>query len=523
MLTFKKYTRQFVLLGLVFFAVGCDKMLELYPEDQVTRDSFWQNESNVESVMTAAYNKLQGCLNSFFVWGEVRGDLVNISKTDNASAQNRRRVNQHELTQENEYCDWGIVYQTINMLNLVIDFAPLVVERDETFTNDKKNQYIAEAKTMRALCYFYLARTFETFPYITQSAQSDEQNYIFPGSPGIQVLDSLVKDLTWAETIIRKNFNDIHFESSILKTMYDKGRAHQTTVWALLTDIYLTQNKYTEAVNYADKLINSGNFSLLSSGEWLQNFYPGNSSEGIFELQFSKMYQNSGDFVKWFSDQSSVGGETWYMLQRNFTTGTYTFWEGSERSNTVKNDVRGQGGTYPNPTLAATWQDCDFIWKWSGIKWNGTTASDRRNQDSNDPNWIFYRLADIYLMKAEALNRLGRSQEAINILKIIKLRAGLDEQIYFTDVKALEDRILDERAAELAFEGKRWFDMVRIARRQNDYLILSDRIGSAYYSSYRQGAVRAKLTDPLSWYMPIHRSELEKNPQLVQNKYYKVN
>jgi len=518
--------KQIIYIVMIFVAVlcGCEKMLDLTPEDRVTGKNFWKNKGEVETSMVGGYGKLQGCLESLFTWGELRSELVFV--VSRTGSGDRQDVNQNMITKDNGLCSWGSIYSTINQFNYVIDFAPMVRAVDKSFTETELNYFLGEAKTMRALCYFYLARTFQYFPYITAASKNDQQKYDYEGMLCTQVLDSIVKDLLWAESRVRANYDDVDFSSDLrLKTRYEKGRVTQPAVWAILADVYLTQNKYQEAMVYLDKIINDNRYRLMTGPEnWYSIFYPGNSSEGIFELQFAREYSNPAEFIKWFSGQSSVGGENWYQLQLSQRTRSFHYWEGNDWMN-PKMDNRGTGSTYIGQlsNIGAVTNASASIWKWIGNRYNGDKSEHYRDGNSNDPNWIFYRLADIYLMKAEALNRTGDMTGAKKILETIRQRVSVSGEISCESQEEMEGLILDERAAELAFEGKRWFDLVRIARRQNNNIeVISSRYCFAKSPSIvTDGYYKARFSDPLAWYFPIHKEELEKNPNLVQNPYYK--
>ena len=521
--------KQIIYISIVLIVVlsGCEKMLDLTPEDKVTGKNFWKNKEEVETSMVGAYGKLQGCLSSFFTWGELRSELVFVAGGSDDNFTNRLEVNNNMITKDNKLCAWGSVYSAINQMNYVIDYAPMVRAVDKSFTETELNYFLGEAKTLRALCYFYLARTFQTFPYVTIASKNDEQSYDYAGILYTQVLDSIVKDLMWSEQYVRKNFDDVNFSTNSLKTRYEKGRITQPAVWALLADVYLTQNKYQQANVYLDKIINDGRFSLMTGPEkWYSIFYPGNSDEAIFELQFAREYTNSGDFIKWFSGRSSVGGNNWYQLQITNRTSSFSYWEGDDWLE-PKLDNRGSGSTYIGQLSGIGSQTSSggaAVWKWIGNRYRGDKEEHYRDGNSNDPNWIFYRLADIYLMKAEALNRMDNMTEARKVIEIIRQRVSASmEDFTYSNVEELEGLILDERARELAFEGKRWFDLVRIARRQNNNTeVISSRYCNAKSRSVVQdGNFKARFVDPLAWFFPIHKDEMEKNLNLEQNPYYK--
>jgi hypothetical protein len=173
-----------------------------------------------------------------------------------------------------------------------------------------------------------------------------------------------------------------------------------------------------------------------------------------------------------------------------------------------------------NSSITKLSEDNYQIWKYVGMMPDGKT--ERNGSVQNSCDWIVYRLADIYLMKAEALSQLERFTEAFDILSLIRLRANVVPVVLGNSAVAYEDAIMDERALELAFEGKRWFDLLRMGRRNNysrkDKLV---ELIIKNVPSTQKRILGAKLTNTLGWYMPISKDEIERNKNLVQNPYYK--
>jgi len=521
----KIYAQVYILIILAFIIIlsGCNKLLDVTPENKKTASDFWQVKGEVEAAMVGCYSSLQTAMKRFFVWGEVRGEIIQIDLQFNTISlgtgwtnnQGMYEMNSQAIDDKNPMAQWGDIYTAINRLNTVIAYAPGVQQKDATFSRKELGYYIGECKALRALCYFYLARTFYQFPYITQASLTDQQNYQVKPLNASQVMDSITSELLSAEKIVRSNFDTIVFSDPGLQVAYDKGRITLPAVRAILADVYLTNNNYAAAEQYAGSLIDfmpSAQYQLVSGANWFSIFSPGNSSEGIFELQFSQKYSNPGDFAKWFSNVN--GGVNWFSNHLNKNTETYKYWEGNDYKNLLTNDIRGAGNTY-----VAT--NGSLIWKWAGLA-SGGSSTNARDGNSWDAHYIFYRYADIILMEAEALNRLNRSRDAAQMLLVIRQRAGYTQtSLTYSSVEDLEDQILDERARELAFEGKRWFDLVRIAKRRNDYTVIAKRLADFWALPNEQSVWYAKVSDPMSWYMPIYYTELTSNVNLVQNPFYK--
>jgi hypothetical protein len=142
---------------------------------------------------------------------------------------------------------------------------------------------------------------------------------------------------------------------------------------------------------------------------------------------------------------------------------------------------------------------------------------------SNTANWIIYRLSDVMLMKAEALVELDGATNFNNALSLVNqtyLRSNPEQDSLrianYPTQGEMETLVLRERQRELLFEGKRWFDLLRVARRENSTSTLNS------YINHRSSGSSASLGAPVmdAMYMPIATSELQANPNLIQNSYY---
>ena len=143
-----------------------------------------------------------------------------------------------------------------------------------------------------------------------------------------------------------------------------------------------------------------------------------------------------------------------------------------------------------------------------------------REDAEKDVNMIYYRLGDIYLMKAEALTELGQIIEANRAIEPLRIRANAGHSP-LGSIYELQLFIVEERGREFALEGKRWFDILRYAKRngfeQKQYII--DMV-LRNVEIQRQAILRPRLLDTMSYYLPVPEADILYNPEMVQNPYY---
>lgn len=459
---------------------SCSDWLELYPEDSLVSEEYWKSGSDVEAMLANTYGKLARQAKTILLWGELRGGLL--SEGTNVPSD-PARIMRGDVTDLNSLARWSNMYTVINGANQIIAFAPDVVERDPSFTIAELNRTMSEAYFLRALSYFYLVRTFKEVPLITDPYVSDEQNYYPYKSTEAETIQQILSDLQQAIARAVPSFETLS---------ETKGRATAYAIHSLMADVYLWNNDYANAIAHCDHVINSGHYALLAENLWFQNFYPGNSNSSIFELQFSQRWNYNANLYQTFS----------YSKNREYMMNPRMLEMFDQQ------DVRGLGATYTADNLE--------VWKYVGIN-----PETERGDALNDNNFIIYRLADIMLLKSEALIQLGRFDEAKDLVNAIRQRRGVQAIDPEPALEAYEDLILNERARELAFEGKYWYDLVRMGKR-DEYRKKQSVIIALIMNATADEVLplTAKFQDPNSWYMPIHREELERNSNLVQNPYY---
>ena len=495
-----------ILAILIIFvsASSCDNYLDLRPQDGIIRQEFWKTKEDIQAAVIGIYSSM---LNSppgatdfplpqyLFMHGELRGGMVveGILATDDA-----RDIMYTNVLPSNELTDWAIFYRTINFCNTVIDLAPGVRDLDPTLTQTQLNRFLSEALAIRAYLYFTLARTYKDVPLKLQATKSDSDNFQIPTSTQSAVFAQVIADLKLAESYAVEDYGD---------NPSNKGRITLYSINAMLADVYLWTENYQLALEATNKVIDSQKFSLIeaSASTWFNTvFARGNSSESIFELQYTT--SNLGPFYDIFFLRPQFKAQA-LLMDEVF---------GIDFDNPANKDIRGDRAAL----VGATGE----IYKFTGLN-----NDDRKALQDADTHWFIYRYADVLLMKAEALARLGseaQGQQALDIIADLRLKRKAleitEQPTGAGDTNGIIDYILAERAREFAFEGKRWYDVLRVARANNyerKQLLIDLAITNA--PADKQQSIIAKLRDPNSHYLPIYTFELFTNKALVQNPFYK--
>ncbi len=533
---------------------SCSDFLEIKSPNEIVLEDFWNEKADVDAVVAGCYSRLQSSdiIKRMMIWGEFRSDNVGIGNNIQ-NDQNLEKVLNESIDASNAYTTWDGFYNVINRCNTVLLYAPKVAEIDPAFTEEELRATIAEVSALRDLCYFYLIRTFRDVPYSTEAFIDDNQTFDLPATPFEKVLDNLILDL-------EKVKNDAQKKYPKTKTYYQRGRITQDAIKAMLCEMYLWQGDYKNCIKYADELIQSkkedsqnersnlSTVSVVSQADNLTrlNGYPlvnnlkgndiygaayssifgnGNSTESIFELVFmddDNMMSNAAinDF---FGYGTTIG----------LTSPSPVLLEESTTPYTSKYDSRRYEAMNSSDQSIRKYV-------WEGIQ---ISAKDRNTdpqvsyinsyaRDKNKSNWVIYRLSDIMLMKAEAIAELVSEEntesdapqlsEAFSLVNAINKRSVCETPLVDTlrandyrTKQAMQKLVMLERQRELMFEGKRYYDLVRQARRLNSSQTLATTVSSKQSSG--GGYVRNKLSKMDAIYWPYNLDEIKVNKNLVQN------
>ena len=585
-----------VLLAIVTgaFCASCDDFLTITPTDSIVEEEFWEDKNDLNNVVTACYKSLinSDVMNKYTEWGELRSD--NFEKTTGVTATNLQNIMNANLLSTNGVFSWTSFYNTINYCNKVLAHGPEIVQNDESFSQGDWLPIEAEMKTIRALCHYYLVRTFGEVPYVTQDYNNDSQYFPIAQSTQIQVLDSIIMDLEAVKDQAMKDYGN---------TYDNKGRITQKTVYTLLADVYLWRASYkagnskvtgvtTPSEDYQkcidccdwvmDQMLadfkktlsesgqiisgledltikdlfiqniistNSTNLTLsqyLGTGAYNYIFGSKNSRESIFELQIDG-YKNTNNLIPtyFFNLKDSKAGTLVcsYNLMADvettpntlspsnvFTKTDYRRWETAIYEGANQTDYKL--GKYTERKV----EQSNGSSSSSGMKDNTATnltlpQGYTRQSYPNTSNWIFYRLSDLYLMKAEAMSQLyddeDNLRQAFMLVREIFKRSNpmayenrptsTDSLRFetFNTQNGLETLVMWERQREFYGEGKRWFDLVRYAQRHGGTKEMLTMLTRKYGDNKK--SIEAKLASLESLFSPIYTNEIKNNSLLHQN------
>jgi hypothetical protein len=496
---------------LLLSASSCNKWLELKPQDGIIREDFWKTKEQLESAVVGCYSSMlaipdrnPGLIQNMLVWGELRADMM---RPGNLIFLNDLDYSNNEILPNSVYSSWATIYNTINVCNTVIQFGPEVLNNDKTITELQLNAYISEARGLRALMYFYLLRLWGEVPLQLKPSSSDSQIEQLPKSSREVIYNQIISDLDFASIYATESFG-----TTPLALSKNKGRITRYAIFALQADVYLWGEKYAECIAACKKIEDSSKYGLIDGSDrelWFRTLYfDGNSNEGIFEIQFDNQSQNP-----WFNMLATATNRysASFIMDDIFGAVDPMFPE--------NRDIRGNGGSYNAGTGGV-------LWKHVGTSFGGNTTV---SANSSNRNWIIYRFADILLMKAEALAWTNQGQAAMDIVDIIRKRSQAlpitQEPVSVVVPSEVSDFILKERAREFAFEGKRWFDLLRHSKRNNyerKAQLIVDAVSKVAPTDKLQ-AITNKFKDYRNHYLPIAASELLADKQLEQNPFYKTN
>ena len=441
-----------ILMGLAgMMSTSCqESFLEIYPETALSSATFFTQEADFEQAVNGAYVPLRDIVNSrAWLLSEMRSDNTYFARNPlfgateqqediadfaipeaNGVTSNAHVLNQYRL-------DYQIIARTNQVLTTIDEVE---------FDAESKNNLKGQAYFLRAYAYFELVRYFGKVP-LHLTPVTDRSEAALPLASVEELYAQIIGDAEQAIQMLPS------------KSQQEAGRATSGAARTLLADVYMVQQNWAEAERLLKEVVESGEYELIPdyANVFSNNASNKNNIESVFEVQFLEGAEGyNGNFLYSFMPRP-ISGEELVTI-----TGT---------SN--PQPLTGEGNNIPTPDIIEAYEEGDER-EDASIDSITISGSERNNKvypyikkyakthslhGNHGTNWPIYRYAEVLLFLAEALNEQGKDGEAATYLNLVRDRAGLGPA-----EGDLGEAIFRERQVELAFENKRWFDLVRTGR-----------------------------------------------------------
>jgi hypothetical protein len=494
----------FILLIILAFS-SCTKFLEESPTGALTPEAEVTSPEIARAFANAAYAELTVLDRGAGGYGGNTAELMEFmtGKADGNPQTEGFRFYNLTYDAQSFYIDdwWQGLYRGIANSNLALQ----QIEQIE-FDESTKNNMLAEVRALRALYYFYLVRMYGGVPIVTQVV-SDLSEVRPTRATAKEVYDQvIIPDLLAAE-------------GSTLPWKDETGLVSMSAVKSLLADVYLTyagypiqagQEFYAESAKRSKEVIDNGGFTLFT--EYTDMINPANKNKGefIWQVQYAAGINNNDLTAKTLAlyKRISVYSDEFGGLvpTRQFVA---SYPDGDKRADEKQffyTWYPGNPAAYPegDPRRDSVSLGGYYLYKWFDRQAITSTAK-------SDLNYTIYRLADVMLMYAEAINRANGAPDAAaeGYVNAIRARAELEPVSGLTG-DAFEQEVWTQRYLELCYEGKMWFDMLRTRKVRND-------ITGQFDDFVGHTTVWGKTLTENQLLFPIPLREINNNPNLEQN------
>ncbi|MFY7949913.1 MAG: RagB/SusD family nutrient uptake outer membrane protein [Gemmatimonas sp.] len=461
MTAFKTRTRllaRFAAVAALATTAACDGILQTEPVTSLPQDQMIQDAATATASLNGAYDALQSGsyygLSALLV-GDLAADNAVWSGTFQYLGEmqtNRMQADNAEVT-----AYWTAIYSSVNRANLLIDAVPKV----STIPEATRSDIIGQAYFIRALGFHNLVKYWGPVPIPTKVTTGPDESKAYVRTPVNDVYTQVLKDLDSAQTLTRNTTNTRYATPVAARAL----RARVLFYRAGLPGNSSSQADYQGALDAANAVL-SGRDTLVVPYADLFSALGSNTTEDVFRVSFNATETNGLSNYYLSVGRAEVAPSS--GLDAAYTTG----------------DIRRTVSVRPSGVASRPL---------NGTKWSARPGTEHIH---------VIRLAEVVLIKAEALARLNRLPEAVAQYNKVRVRAGLTPHALGTQVTTQADVISQielERRLELALEGDRWADLIRLGRAVQVKGI-QDRLGQVLF--------------------PIPLRDVRVSPQLTQNPGY---
>jgi len=471
-----------ILSILIITVSSCEHYLEKVPlpSSELVTESAFQSKAVIDKV---AYRMYSAFTNVTHQTIEPRlSALADDGYNPTTIPSYGRNFQECSLTEEDQYHgSWENIYRAIYLANYLIEELPNHTAED--LSDDERDEYLGAAYTIRAYCHYTLVRFLGAAPLVLTTDVTESEK--IGRTPVSEIYTQIESDLTKAIDLLPTTKGDNYF----INCRYIPQ--------SILADVYLTQKKYDEAETAATAVISSGNYSLTAD---VSDVFLQNSSETVMATGYVIDFTNGRGPEKVADPGGNmllpIGGFFGAFFEANIIAVSENLMSAFETGDERKDnwiELRNSAG-YPDSTKRY------FVAKYKHSQYAllfGATVPSGEEEDQK-----FIRLAELYLIRAEARAQQNNLATAASDLNMIRNRAGLGN-ITYTGQDDLISAIIKERRVEFFFEKAiRWFDLVRTGTADDVLSVISYKA-----TNWKSHMVLG----------PIEPEVLEKNPNLDQN------
>lgn len=472
-----------ILLTLCCLALlpSCQGILDKEPIAILDAGSFFQTEEDAIQAINAAYQPLlfnNNNNNFYWAFAVITGDEAITGGDGSRPGLTELEAFTHTPRTEEFNDFWKVQYQGITQSNLVLDNLPKV-DMNETL----RDRVTGEALFLRSFYYFNLLQVFGDVPLFTSIVPPDELK--IPRTPKAQIFAQITSDCERAALLLPETYppNEV-------------GRVPKGAAYALAAKAFLYEEKWDQALAQIDKIKALGIYDLMA--DYQDNFREEtqNNAESVWEIQHTNLELGVGNFLNqwWFSKKVEGYG---------FAEVTQEYFDSFEENDPRRGFTIAQNN---EDYFGVVYKNSFSSTRYSPRKYLQADSTLTQKADG-DINYTAIRYAEVLLWEAEALNELGRVEEAQAPLEKVRARARAQAAdpstalppVTTADQEEMRQAIRRERQAELGFEMHRFFDLVR-------WGIAADLLPEFQVGKHEV--------------FPLPQQEMDLNPALEQNPGY---
>ncbi|SHN31537.1 Starch-binding associating with outer membrane [Cyclobacterium lianum] len=452
--TINKYVFRTLVAGMGFMSFSCTDYLEIEPVSTITTAGFWVNEDNANGALQGMYVRFRDqAAYNLFILGEARSETLSYGLQ---ASEGRERYFENSLDPNFAGPNWLRLYTVIHDANLIIKYVPDI----EFGREQDKNRMLGEAYAMRAFLYFTMAKTWGDVPLVTSPTEGYDAESTFRSRTAVGEIFAQVKsDIERALELLPAN--------DALGT--DRAAWSAAAVNTLKGDVYLWTGKvlgggsgdFQTALDALDQVAGHAGVGLMEDYDQIFRYDQKGNREILFAVRFLDLESGTNYNSELYIRDDQIPSATSEEVRETIGTGG------------------GLNRWAPSPLLREAFGDADQRKDASFVSIFLESEDDspshyasvvRKYRGFVDPSGrrfiddiVIYRYAEVLLLKAEAKNALGQDPSAeINQIRQRAYGEQYPGHAYIdAGQEANDDAILRERMLEFAFEGKRWFDLVR--------------------------------------------------------------